>query len=52
MPGKFVDLATTISDFDEVLSGNEDGIPEAFSAWWMLGGCQEKGCELAAATAK
>ena len=27
---KFVDLATTISDFDEVLSGNWDGIPEVF----------------------
>merc|ERR1712135_264791 len=26
-PGKFVDLATTISDFDEVLSGNCDDIP-------------------------
>ena len=28
-PGKFVNLSTTISDFNEVLSGNRDVIPEA-----------------------
>merc|ERR1712209_648 len=52
-PGKFVDLATTISDFDEVLSGNCDDIPEA--AFYMVGGLadvKEKAASLAAATAK
>merc|ERR1711868_291211 len=52
-PGKFVDLATTISDFDEVLSGNCDDIPEA--AFYMVGGSadvKEKAASLAAATAK
>merc|ERR1712136_631387 len=52
-PGKFVDLVTTISDFDEVLSGNCDDIPEA--AFYMVGGLadvKEKAASLAAATAK
>ena len=52
-PGKFVDLATTVSDFDEVLSGNCDDIPEA--AFYMVGGLadvKEKAASLAAATAK
>merc|ERR1711955_93652 len=48
-PGKFVDLATTISDFEEVLSGNCDDIPEA--AFYMIGGMsdvREKAAKLAA----
>ena len=51
--GKLVDLATTISDFDEVLSGNCDDIPEA--AFYMVGGLadvKEKAASLAAASAK
>ena len=52
-PGKLVDLATTIADFYEVLSGNCDDIPEA--AFYMVGGLadvKEKAASLAAATAK
>ena len=30
-PGKFVDLETTINDFEQVLLGNCDDIPEAGS---------------------
>ena len=48
-----MDLATTISDFDEVLSGNCDDIPEA--AFYMVGvlaDVKEKAASLAAATAK
>merc|ERR1712224_730105 len=35
-PGKFVDLETPISDFEEVLSGSCDDIPE--NAFYMIGG--------------
>lgn len=35
-PGKFVDLETTIADFEEVLSGSCDDIPE--NAFYMIGG--------------
>merc|ERR1719246_274979 len=35
-PGAFVDLPSTISDFEEVLSGACDDIPEA--AFYMIGG--------------
>merc|ERR1712107_483743 len=47
-PGKFVDLETTISDFEEVLSGSCDDIPEA--AFYMIGGMsdvKEKAAKLA-----
>eukprot|EP00401_Gymnodinium_catenatum_P028651 CAMPEP_0117542868 /NCGR_PEP_ID=MMETSP0784-20121206/44767_1 /TAXON_ID=39447 /ORGANISM="" /LENGTH=458 /DNA_ID=CAMNT_0005339629 /DNA_START=54 /DNA_END=1427 /DNA_ORIENTATION=- len=37
--GAFVDLETTISDFEEVLSGNCDDIPEA--AFYMIGGMSD-----------
>ena len=33
MPGTFVDLATTISDFDKILSGKETTFPKMFSLW-------------------
>eukprot|EP00435_Cladocopium_sp_Y103_P046194 s1236_g13.t1 len=49
-PGAFVDLETTINDFEEVLSGNCDDIPEA--AFYMIGGMsdvREKAAKLAAA---
>merc|ERR1712003_136910 len=49
-PGKFVDLETTISDFEEVLSGSCDDIPE--NAFYMIGGMadvKEKAAKLAAA---
>merc|ERR1719450_105036 len=49
-PGKFVDLETTISDFEEVLSGSCDDIPE--NAFYMIGGMgdvREKAAKLAAA---
>merc|ERR1719337_398209 len=52
-PGKFVDLETTISDFEEVLSGACDDIPE--NAFYMIGGMadvREKAAKLAAAAAK
>jgi len=52
-PGKFVDLETTISDFEEVLSGACDDIPEA--AFYMIGGMadvKEKAAKLAAMAAK
>merc|ERR1719240_99514 len=52
-PGKFVDLETTISDFEEVLSGSCDDIPE--NAFYMIGGMadvKEKAAKLAAAAAK
>merc|ERR1712205_9820 len=52
-PGKFVDLETTISDFEEVLSGSCDDIPE--NAFYMIGGMadvREKAAKLAAAAAK
>merc|ERR1739846_234732 len=48
-PGAFVDLETTINDFEEVLSGNCDDIPEA--AFYMIGGMsdvREKAAKLAA----
>merc|ERR1711874_702653 len=51
-PGAFVDLETTISDFEEVLSGNCDDIPEA--AFYMIGGMadvKEKAAKLAAVAA-
>merc|ERR1719450_1748760 len=52
-PGKFVDLETTISDFEEVLAGSCDDIPE--NAFYMIGGMsdvREKAAKLAAAAAK
>merc|ERR1711890_92197 len=52
-PGKFVDLETTISDFEEVLSGSCDDIPE--NAFYMIGGMsdvRDKAAKLAAAAAK
>merc|ERR1719389_1312148 len=52
-PGKFVDLETTISDFEEVLSGSCDDIPEG--SFYMIGGMadvREKAAKLAAAAAK
>merc|ERR1719478_2087579 len=51
-PGKFVDLETTINDFEEVLSGSCDDIPEA--AFYMIGGMndvREKAAKLAAVAA-
>merc|ERR1711935_1102271 len=48
-PGAFVDLETTINDFEEVLSGACDDIPEA--AFYMIGGVddvKEKAAKLAA----
>merc|ERR1712037_1024241 len=51
-PGAFVDLETTIHDFEEVLSGNCDDIPEA--AFYMIGGMsdvKEKAAKLAAVAA-
>merc|ERR1711956_152995 len=51
-PGAFVDLETTISDFEEVLSGACDDIPEA--AFYMIGGMadvKEKAAKLAAVAA-
>merc|ERR1739846_196740 len=51
-PGAFVDLETTINDFEEVLSGNCDDIPEA--AFYMIGGMndvKEKAAKLAAVAA-
>jgi len=50
-PGAFVDLEQTINDFEEVLAGNCDDIPEA--AFYMIGGMgdvKEKASKLAAAT--
>merc|ERR1711874_482937 len=47
-PGAFVDLETTIADFEEVLSGSCDDIPEA--AFYMIGGMsdvKEKAAKLA-----
>merc|ERR1711920_240884 len=38
-PGAFVDLETTINDFEEVLSGACDDIPEA--AFYMIGGMSD-----------
>merc|ERR1711992_70871 len=51
-PGAFVDLETTINDFEEVLSGACDDIPEA--AFFMIGGMtdvKEKAAKLAAVAA-
>merc|ERR1712115_621646 len=51
-PGAFVDLETTINDFEEILSGECDSIPEA--AFYMVGGMvdvKEKALKLAAAAA-
>merc|ERR1711959_434763 len=51
-PGAFVDLQTTISDFEEILSGECDDIPEA--AFYMIGGMsdvKEKAAKLAAVAA-
>merc|ERR1719361_3068558 len=48
-PGKFVDLETTIGDFEEVLSGACDDLPEL--AFYMIGGLtdvREKAAKLAA----
>lgn len=48
-PGKFVDLETTINDFEQVLLGNCDDLPEA--AFYMIGGLtdvREKAAKLAA----
>merc|ERR1712206_56495 len=48
-PGAFVDLETTINDFEEVLSGAFDDIPEA--AFYMIGGMsdvRDKAAKLAA----
>merc|ERR1712144_154869 len=48
-PGRFVDLPTTIADFEEVLKGNCDELPEA--AFYMIGGlteAKEKAAKLAA----
>merc|ERR1711990_1391527 len=50
--GAFVDLETTINDFEEVLSGSCDEIPEA--AFYMIGGMsdvREKAAKLAAISA-
>merc|ERR1712187_828591 len=50
--GAFVDLETTINDFEEVLSGACDDIPEA--AFYMIGGMadvREKAAKLAAVAA-
>merc|ERR1712137_709777 len=47
-PGAFVDMETTINDFEEVLAGNCDDIPEA--AFYMIGGMsdvREKAAKLA-----
>jgi len=52
-PGKFVDLETTISDFEEVLSGACDVYPE--NAFYMIGGMtdvREKAAKLAASVSK
>merc|ERR1712214_179482 len=51
-PGAFVDLETTINDFEQVLAGNCDDIPEA--AFYMIGGMddvKEKAAKLAAVAA-
>jgi len=51
-PGAFVEMETTISDFEEVLSGACDDIPEA--AFYMIGGMddvKEKAAKLAAVAA-
>merc|ERR1712146_591025 len=51
-PGAFVDLETIFSDFEEVLSGACDDIPEA--AFYMIGGMsdvREKATKLAAVAA-
>merc|ERR1711966_526522 len=50
--GKFVDLQTTIQDFEEILSGTCDDLPEA--AFYMIGGMddvKEKAAKLAAMAA-
>merc|ERR1719333_1908627 len=52
-PGAFVDLETTINDFEEVLSGSCDDIPE--NAFYMIGGMadvRDKAAKLAASAAK
>merc|ERR1711992_415557 len=51
-PGAFVDLETTINDFEQVLGGHCDDIPEA--AFYMIGGMddvKEKAAKLAAVAA-
>merc|ERR1739848_823584 len=51
-PGKFVDMETTINDFENVLSGSCDDIPE--NAFYMIGGMEdvkEKAAKMAAAIA-
>merc|ERR1711982_239040 len=51
-PGAFVDLDTTISDFELILSGECDPLPEA--AFYMVGGMvdvKEKALKLAAVAA-
>merc|ERR1711862_697678 len=51
-PGAFVDLETTINDFETILSGSCDHIPEA--AFYMVGGMvdvEEKAVKLAAVAA-
>merc|ERR1712065_89332 len=52
-PGKMVDLETTIQDFQEVLSGSCDDLPE--NAFYMVGDLsevREKAVKLAASVAK
>lgn len=52
-PGKMVDLATIISDFQEVLGGGCDDLPE--NAFYMVGDlseAKEKAVKLAASVAK
>merc|ERR1711953_1023513 len=47
-PGALVELETTINDFEQVLSGNCDDLPEA--AFYMIGGMadvREKAAKLA-----
>merc|ERR1712100_149640 len=51
-PGALVDLETCINDFEQVLSGNCDDLPEA--AFYMIGDLtqvREKAIKLAAAVA-
>merc|ERR1712166_774038 len=52
-PGKFTDLPSTIDDFEEILSGACDDIPE--NAFYMIGGMndvREKAAKMAAAVAQ
>merc|ERR1712193_421541 len=52
-PGKFVEMETTISDFEEVLAGAADDLPE--NAFFMVGGLsgvKEKAAKLLGAAGK